>query len=154
MKEASRCIEAFTSETIAALTSGASIDVLGMAITYDDIEVRRTKHEGIEVETQDNVTVALNTEITPELEQECIAREFVNRIQTMRKTRDFNVSDRIGIRCNGPEKLTGALERFFDYVSTETLAVSLLWEHAPDASIPETIEINGMNADIQIDVVT
>jgi len=153
MKDASRTIEAFTAETIAALASGGSIDVLGTAITYDDIEIRRTKHEGVEVETQDGVTVALNTEITPELEQECSAREFVNRIQTLRKTRDFNVSDRIAIRCVAPEKLTHALKHFSDYICNETLAVSLSGEHTPDAGAAETVEINGMDADVQIVVV-
>lgn len=154
MKEASILIEAFTSEHIAALTSGGSIDVLGTPITFDAIEIRRTKHAGIEVETQDGVTVALNTEITPELEQECAAREFVNRIQTMRKTRDFNVSDRITIRCVGPKELIASLERFSVYVCNETLAVSLLWEHAAESGVPETVEINGNHADVQIVVVT
>jgi isoleucyl-tRNA synthetase len=105
----------------------------------------------VEVETQGDITVALNTEITPELCEECLAREFVNRIQTMRKNAALNVTDRIAIRCAGPQPLVAALDKFRDYVCGETLAVFLAWELDKSAGA-EAIEIDEFKADVQIRV--
>jgi isoleucyl-tRNA synthetase len=152
MKDAAKIIEAFTPDTINALELGEKRDVLGHALTIEDIEVRRTKQAGVEVETQEGITVALNTEITSELCEECLAREFVNRVQTLRKTSNFNVTDRISIRCGCPDRLKSALVRFQDYVCSETLATKLSWALAPGAAF-EKIEIDEFKADIQIAVV-
>ena len=72
------------------------------------------------------MTVAIDTELTNELIDEGLAREFVNRIQNMRKDAGFEVTDRIKIFFNGSEKLVDAVNSFENYVSTETLAESLI----------------------------
>jgi hypothetical protein len=105
------------------------------------------------VETFGDLTVALNTHITKELEEECTAREFVNRIQTIRKNRDFNVTDRITIRSECPIALQEALQHFSGYICNETLCVSLDWSGAPEFGPIEPVEINGTRADVQIMVV-
>jgi len=64
----------------------------------------------------------LDTEITPELENEGIAREFINRIQNMRKEADFDVVDRISIGFSGSDKVQNAVESTAEYIKTETLA--------------------------------
>jgi isoleucyl-tRNA synthetase len=149
MKDAAKIIESFTVADIHGLEQGETRDVLGNAVTMKDIEVRRTKHEGVEVETQGDITVALNTEITAELRDECLAREFVNRLQTMRKNAGLNVTDRIEVRCAAPEPLAAAVARFKDYVAGETLAVSVVWELS-DQTPGEAIEIDEFKATIQI----
>jgi isoleucyl-tRNA synthetase len=103
------------------------------------------------VETQDEITVALNTEITPELCEECLAREFVNRVQTMRKNAGLNVTDRIIVRCACPDVLKNAVSRFREYVCSETLATSLLWE-LDKGQAAEAIEIDEFKGEIQITV--
>jgi isoleucyl-tRNA synthetase len=99
------------------------------------------------------MTVALDTHITKDLEEECAAREFVNRIQTIRKNRDFNVTDRIAIHSVCAPALEEALKHFSGYVCNETLAVSLDWSGAPEFGPVEPVEINGDKADVQIKVV-
>lgn len=151
MKEAAKIIESFSSADIHALERGETRDVLGHPIVIDDIEIRRTKHEGVEVETEGGITVALNTTITPELCEECLAREFVNRIQTMRKNAGLNVSDRIAICCAAPAPLASAIEKFREYVCSETLAVSIGWELDKGATA-EAIAIDDFKAGVQIRV--
>ena len=153
MKEAAKIIEAFDPGLIRVLEKGETVDVLGAAIGVGDIEIRRTKRDGVVVETRGDTTVALDTHITKELEEECAAREFVNRIQTIRKNRDFNVTDRIAIRsvCGAP--LQEALKNYSGYICNETLAVSIDWSGAPEFGSIEPVEINGTKADVQIMVV-
>jgi len=150
MKEAAAIIERFTPQQLTQLENGAALPALGEDVTIEDVEIRRTKHEGIEVETLEGITVALDTVLTQELIDECSAREFVNRIQTVRKNRDFNVADRIEIRCSCPEALQRALGHFGEYIRNETLAVSLDWAITSDGGSVETIEINGTMADLQV----
>ncbi len=152
MKEAAAVIETFAAGAIGALEKGETVPVLGEGLLLDDIEIRRTKRDGVEVETLDGMTVALNTEITRELEEECAAREFVNRIQTLRKSRDLSVTDRIDVRCACPAPLKQALVRFSEYIRNETLAVSLEWGDAEEFGAAEEIDINGTPAGLQIRV--
>jgi isoleucyl-tRNA synthetase len=153
MKDAAKIIEAFGPGRVHLLEKGETVDVLGAAIGIDDIEIRRTKRDGVVVETSGDMTVALDTHITKDLEEECAAREFVNRIQTIRKNRDFNVTDRIAIHSVCAPALEEALKHFSGYVCNETLAVSLDWSGAPEFGPVEPVEINGDKADVQIKVV-
>jgi isoleucyl-tRNA synthetase len=126
MKEAAAAIEKFTAEQIHTLEKGKAIEVAGHALLFDDIEIRRTKHEHIEVETGSEMTVALDTTITAELKNEGLAREFVNRVQNLRKDSGFEVADRIRVVYESDSKeLVEALMQFSDYIKSETLAVEL-----------------------------
>ncbi|NLD98783.1 MAG: isoleucine--tRNA ligase, partial [Fibrobacter sp.] len=143
MKEAAAAIENFSPEQIRLLESGTRTEVCGKEIGFEDIEIRRTKREGIEVETQGELTVALDTTITDELRDEGIAREFVNRVQNIRKSSGFSVTDRIIIRYSGPEQLSTVLQNFKEYVCTETLATGL---YADQIDKMENIEIDEISA--------
>lgn len=125
MKDAAAIIEQFSIDQIRSLESGNSVEILGKAITFEDIEIRRVKHEGVEVETEGELTVALDTTITPQLRQEGSAREFVNRVQNLRKTTGLNVSDRIIISFTASEELTAAAIACKEYICAETLAVDI-----------------------------
>jgi isoleucyl-tRNA synthetase len=153
MKDAAKIIESLSGADIAAMEQGEMRSVQGHELTIEDLNVRRTKHAGVEVETQDGITVALNTEITQELCEECLAREFVNRVQTLRKTSNFNVTDRIVIRCACPEPLKRALQTYAEYVCNETLATTLEWDLRRPGTAAEPIEIDEIKAEIQISVV-
>jgi isoleucyl-tRNA synthetase len=149
MKDAAKIIEAFTVTDIHSLEKGEKREVAGHEVSIEDIEIRRTKREGLEVETEGEITVALNTEVTPELREECLAREFVNRVQTIRKNAGLNVTDRIETRCSCPDTLRIAVTHFGDYVKSETLATSLGWEIDKSSSV-EAVEIDDIKAEIQI----
>ncbi len=150
MKDAAKEIEALSSQDIRALESGETRDIIGHTVAFGDIEIRRTKHEGIEVETQGEVTVALNTEITEELKHEGHTREFVNRIQNMRKTLDLNVTDRITIACSCGESLKKALSEHVDFICNETLALEVTWDVSGVKGNALEVDIDGFPAEIAI----
>ncbi len=149
MRDASQEIEKFTVADIRALEAGETRTVLHHDITFEEIEIRRNEKDGIEVETQGEVTVALNTEITEELRNEGHAREFVNRIQNMRKDKDFNVTDRISVTCDCEGELKSALSSFTEFISKETLAANINWDVPKDGA--EEMDIHGFNASVSIE---
>lgn len=149
MKDAAALIEKLTIEQIRNLERGQKIEVEGREIGFDDIEIRRTKKEGIEVETEGELTVALDTTITEELFQEGLAREFINRIQNIRKTSGLNVTDRINIQCDCPDDLAAALNSFYDYICSETLATELFCKNE-NITNGEQIEIDNLKAVVMI----
>lgn len=151
MKDAAAIIEKFSPEQIRNLEQGSTIEVAGKLIGFDDIEIRRSKREGIEVETEGELTVALDTTITEELLQEGMSREFINRVQNVRKTTGFNVTDRIIIHCKCPDTLVSALKRFHDYICTETLAVDLVFDQK-ESSSSELIEIDDIKASVMVEL--
>src|SRR5690606_24640767 len=86
------------------------------------------------------LTVALDVQITPELKSEGISREFVNRIQNLRKDLDFEVTDRIRVVVSGAsEEINRACQENMSYIQTEILAESLLFDGQIDTG--ECIEI-------------
>ncbi len=91
-------------------------------ITIEDIEIISTEIAGWVVESEEGVTVALDTELDEDLLAEGYSREFVNRIQNMRKDSGLDVVDRINIIFNGDNKLLEYIRKFTDYIQTEVLA--------------------------------
>jgi isoleucyl-tRNA synthetase len=145
MKSANQQIGALTAETIRALRDGDTItlefDDGGSAeIAFDDILVQREEREGMTVANEGAVTVALDTRLTDDLILEGWARELVSRIQNIRKEIGLEVSDRIVIRHDLPEKAAQAIEQFADYIGNETLAVSI---EAASLNGGESMDING-----------
>lgn len=152
MKKATAEIEKFTIQQIKALQQGETISVVGKSITIEDIEIRRNKKAGVEVETSANMTVALDTTITEELKAEGIAREFVNRIQNIRKSKELNVTDRIEIKYSSDESLEKAISTFKEYISAETLAVRIEFLKSPQNGMEE-IDVEGEKAFVDLKVV-
>ncbi len=99
---------------------GENIDV-----TPNMVDIRIDAKEGFNVGMQNNVFIILNTELTDELIDEGIAREFVSKIQNMRKTNNFDIEDRITILYSAPENIVQAINNFLEYVKNETLATSI-----------------------------
>ncbi|MBS1589291.1 MAG: hypothetical protein JST52_06715, partial [Bacteroidetes bacterium] len=80
---------------------------------------------GWSVATKDGITVALDLTLTPILEEEGIAREFVNRIQKLRKDSGFELTDKIIVKVEHNDTLASAIKNFNNYISTEILANSI-----------------------------
>jgi len=78
------------------------------------------------VATEGNLTVALDVTITDQLRDEGLARELVNRIQNIRKDKDFEVTDKIRLEIEKNNGLTTALSNNYSYICSETLADSLV----------------------------
>jgi len=91
-------------------------------IKIEDADVIAEDIPGWSVANKDNLTVALDITITPQLQEEGNARELVNRIQKIRKERDFEVTDRIGVEIENYEPFKSTIINFSDYICTEILA--------------------------------
>jgi isoleucyl-tRNA synthetase len=87
--------------------------------------------------------LTLDTEISKELKLEGLARDLVRKIQELRKQSGFAVEDRIRLFYEGDGVLAEALERWRDYIATETLAVAVSRGAAPDGAPTETLQIEG-----------
>jgi len=101
--------------------TGESFDILP-----EEVEVRAQARAGYAVASEGAYLAALVTELTPELVQEGLAREFVRRVQDFRKKTDLEIADRIHLYYAATPGLTKAVEAFKDYVMAETLTVELL----------------------------
>ena len=95
-------------------------------ITREDVDILQEEIKGWIVESHDNLTVALDTELTEDLIDEGYAREFVNRVQHLRKEAGFEVTDRIRISFRADGQLKKALAALGAYVKSETLAVEIV----------------------------
>jgi isoleucyl-tRNA synthetase len=93
-------------------------------ITLDDIEILSDDIPGLQVAVMGSLTVALDTTITPVLLEEGIARELVNRIQNLRKDKDYEVTDKINIKLQSNDDINLAVHNNLLYICSETLAQS------------------------------
>lgn len=126
-------------QTAQRLLAGESIQVTVDGVNYEilpeEIEVRAQAHTGFAVATEGPYLAALVTDLTPELIQEGLAREFVRRVQDLRKQAELDISDRIRVSYSATPGLQQAVEAFKDYIMGETLAVELTAGKIP-ADVP------------------
>jgi isoleucyl-tRNA synthetase len=94
-------------------------------IVREDVTIAAQSIEGWLVESAEGLTVALDTTLTPELVNEGLAREFVNRVQNMRKDAGLSVTDRIRIHFESSGKVSAAITRMTEYIKSETLATQI-----------------------------
>ena len=125
MKSAAQALSSLNPEQIQKVLNGGSVtvEVAGVSMDFgpDEILVQRQQKEGLLVETDDRLSVALDTTLTPELVQEGLAREFVNKVQNMRKDLDLDVMDRIRVGFQSTEDVQSALDAHSGFICTETL---------------------------------
>jgi isoleucyl-tRNA synthetase len=146
MKQIAGAIAAFSQQDIAALEkSGVYSLVIGeenVTVTPDDVEITTEDIPGWLVATEGDLTIALDIHITDELKQEGIAREFINKIQNIRKESNFEVTDRILLKIVRNDYFNEAVNNFKDYISSQTLALEL--------TLTDQIE-NGQGSIVEID---
>ncbi|MFQ5584417.1 MAG: DUF5915 domain-containing protein, partial [Calditrichia bacterium] len=118
-------------------------------VNLGDIEIYEETTGNYALARDGGLTIALNLEITPDLELEGLAREFVNRIQNLRKESKLEVTDRIEIYYQAPDKINQAASELADYIKAETLAVNLN-NHLPDRNEVKTIKIGKENLSVVI----
>ena len=126
MKEISTLVNSLDNLSIIELEKTGKIDLLidKKTITFDidDFEISSKDIEGWLVANEGNITVALDITINDELRNEGIAREVVSKIQNLRKSEGFEVTDRINLIFNGDEEIQNAINKNLDYVKSETLS--------------------------------
>lgn len=128
MKKAVPLINSLTDEQIASISAGETVAVelegKTIELTSSDIEVVRNPKEGMAVSAEGSLVVGLDTQLTEGLLTEGLAREFVNKIQSMRKEMDLEVIQRIHIGFKGDEAIGTAVAKYGNYIEAETLALS------------------------------
>lgn len=145
MKEISQALGNFTSSQITQFERSGSFTLLTgtteIPLVTEDVEIATEDIPGWLVGSEGNLTIALDIHITPELRLEGIAREFINKIQNIRKESGFEVTDRIGLKILKQEKLDEALMVHKAYISAQTLAASLELVDEIDRNVAKPVEI-------------
>ncbi len=155
MKAVTAKINLLNTEDISAFESKGSIDLTLdngeiIRISSNEMEIQRTGLEGWSVESEKGITVAVDTELTEELIREGLSREFVNRVQNMRKEADFEVTDRIHIGYSGSDKLNDAIAATVETIKMETLAEVVEPKLLKVSDFVKTWQIEGEDAEISI----
>ena len=96
-----------------------------LEILPDEVEVRAEARSGLVVAAEGAYLAALQTDLTPELVREGLAREFVRRVQDLRKQADFDISDRIHMQVSASPDLEQSIREHQDYIMGETLTLEL-----------------------------
>jgi isoleucyl-tRNA synthetase len=147
MKAVSSTLAAFRQEDILRIEKegqyNLSIDGEDVMLQLSEVEITSEDIPGWTVANKGTLTVALDVTITPELEREGNAREFVNRIQKIRKESGFELTDRIEVKVAATNGLKSSLAQFNDYICAEILADKL--ELVPEIEDGTEIEINDIS---------
>jgi len=118
--------------------AGRSVSVELNGETYEilpeEVEVRASAREGLVVANDGAYLAALVTDLTPELVQEGLAREFVRRVQDLRKQVDLDIADRIRLYYQASSGLEKAIQAFTEYITNEPLTVELVSGAVPEGA--------------------
>ncbi|HRW58538.1 MAG TPA: class I tRNA ligase family protein, partial [Chlamydiales bacterium] len=121
--------------------NGESID-----LSIDEVNVERKVKEGVAAGHDEDLALAIDTQLSPELIEEGLAREIVNKLNTMRRDQGFEVTDRIHVLIDSTEKVQACYKNYKQYIDHEVLIVSLAFQ-VNDGS---EWNLNGEKAIIQI----
>ena len=129
MKLISRAVNQFSADDIKKIEMDENYPI-NESITIDisDVEITSKDIPGCIVATNNGLTVALDITLSDELREEGLAREFINRIQNLRKDSGLEVTDKVKIQVEKNDSLTAAIKNNFAYICDETLAVQLDFE--------------------------
>ena len=117
-------------------------------ISAEDIEVSTNEIPGFEIAVKGNLTIALDIELTPGLENEGFAREFVNRIQNIRKEKNFELTDKIVVKVADDGDAKTAITEFNNYICAEILADKL--EFVEKIADGTSIEVNNDSLTVKV----
>jgi isoleucyl-tRNA synthetase len=110
-------------------------------ILPEDVEVRLSARQGLAVTADGSYLCALRTDLTPELEAEGLAREFIRRVQEQRKQASYDIADRIRLYVHPTPRLKEAIAAHREYIMGETLAVELVFaETLVEPDPPKVLE--------------
>jgi len=153
INDVANIIKGFSQKEIEDLESNGKanfrIKETDVSIDLGDVEINYKDIEGLSVASGDGTTIALDLKLDQNLINEGIARELVNRIQNIRKSKDLEVTDKIEINIKKSEKLANAIKSNLDYIKGETLANKLYFsENFNDEG--ETLEFDDIKTVITI----
>jgi isoleucyl-tRNA synthetase len=138
----------------AKAAAGESVDLVlnGETVTLapEDLLLERAPAMGLKVASDNGCIIALDTNLTPELKQEGMARDFVRYAQDLRKQAKFNVSDRITIHYLADGEVADAVVRHADYIKQETLADELVAREPSDGFVTTVVTLGGQSVRVGV----
>lgn len=154
MKAAAAAINAFTQQQIARIERDGSItfrlDGEDVTVEVTDVDIHSEDIPGWLVASDGSVTVALEVEITDQLRKEGVARDLINRIQNIRKGRDYDITDRITVTVEPSELTSGAVADFGEYIASQVLASAIVEASVTDPADDEVLDIDGTEVKVKI----
>lgn len=151
-QQVSNAIKSLSNEQVRKLEQSSVLAInIGestIQVDYEDVELVSEDIEGWLVASENGMTVALDTEIDEGLEREGLAREFVSRVQKIRKDSGYEVTDRISLHYDSDDSTSDALEALRSYIVMETLAITL---ERGERSNGIDLEINGRHVNVRVE---
>ncbi len=155
MKDISNAIAGLTQKEIASFESSGtfSLNINGQQISLSpgDVEIISEDIPGWQVANEGRLTVALDVTVTDDLRYEGIAREFINRIQNIRKESGFNVTDKIVVKIEDLDFVREAVTRHSGYIGSQTLAREVVLEKELSGRKVREVEIDEVVVKVVID---
>ena len=154
MKSVAKALQEMDQQSIAKFEKDGKIAVSvaeaaePVEIELVDVEVISEDIPGWLVANEGNMTVALDITVTPELRKEGIARDIVNRVQNIRKSRDYEITDRINLVFGTNPETDDAIAEFSDYIAAQVLATSVVV--SADCDAQEDLDIDGILLPVNI----
>ena len=150
MKAVAGAIDQLDSDALKALAAGGVAEVVlageTFELTGDDVLVSHDPKEGLAVQTQGALVVAIDLELDDDLIREGLARELIKEVQALRKTSGLEVTDRITLTVSSDDKVNEAVAAYDEYIKNEVLALSIETASAEG----ESVDLNGHACTISI----
>jgi isoleucyl-tRNA synthetase len=152
MKAVAELITGMTSDDLSIVESNGTVNLQGFEIGMSDIELLTEDMPGYLTASEGGLTIALDNTLSPELIREGMAREFVNRVQNLRKDLGFDVIDKIHIVIQESTiEWKDSLTEFKGYISQEVQALSIDWVKEIGDDFSE-VSIDDINLNIRLTV--
>lgn len=156
MKAVANAISALSQKEILEFRNNGviTLDINNQPVSVDveDVEIFSEDIPGWLVANEGNLTLALDVTISDELRQEGIARDIVNRVQNLRKGRDYDITDRINITIDGDAQTSEAVLCFKEYIKHQVLADSIEVASDIDVKEDEIFDIDGITVKVKVDL--
>ena len=146
MKELAAAIAAMSQDDISAFEQQGTFTLNGYELVAEDVEILTEDMPGWLVQTNGDLTIALDIELTDALREEGIARELINRIQNLRKSSGLEITDRIRIEFVRNDAIAAAVEHYGEYIANQVLATDIRMVDA----VEEPVTIEDMNVQLGI----
>jgi isoleucyl-tRNA synthetase len=153
MKAVAAEINAMTQDQIAQMEQNGNyqLSIINYQLVPEDVEIITEDMPGWLVANNGILTIALDIELNDELIEEGIARELINRIQNLRKSSGFEITDRINVLLEDRPEIHNAVLHCSEYIASQVLATKLELTTGSVPQLPTTIEMDGYNVNIKIE---
>jgi isoleucyl-tRNA synthetase len=146
MKQIAGAVIQFNQSDISVFEIQGSYEIMvegeNIVLALEDVEIHTEDIPGWTVASEGQITIALDINVTEELKQEGIAREFINKIQNIRKESNFEVTDRVNLAILKHSEFNDALLAYKNYICTQTLATGLTLVDFMDDPDAKEVEID------------